>query len=46
MKEKFINIYRKYIKPFLTVLLIIAILAVIIVLVELYQYMALNVWAR
>lgn len=46
MKQKMLNIYRKYIQPFLTVLLFIAIIAAIIVICELYQYMALNVWAK
>lgn len=46
MKQKLLNIYRKYIQPFLTVLLIIAIIAAIIAACELYQYLALNVWAK
>lgn len=46
MKQKILNIYRKYIQPFLTVLLIILIIAAVIAVCELYQYLALNVWAK
>lgn len=44
MKDKFALLYGKYIKPFLTVIVVVAALAAYVLLAELYEYLALNVF--
>ena len=44
-KPSFELVFGKYIKPVLTVLGLAAIVAAIIGICQLYQYLALNVWA-
>ena len=44
MKDKLALLYSKYIKPFLTAILVLLAFAAYIGICELYQYLALNVF--